>query len=552
MLKSIHLKNLALIEEAEIDYDKGLNIMTGETGSGKSIIIGSVNIALGEKANKSMIRSGASFALSELSFISDDPKVFKTLDELQIERDGNNILITRKITPDSSSCKINGESVTLANLRRITSLLIDVHGQHDHQSLLDPGKHLSILDDFGGEETFKIKSELAGELSAYRKLREEYREFDKDEEALAREIPLIEYEANEIDSSELTLDEDTKLEAEYKTLSKAERTSDLLSRVSYMISDDSSGLLKSSSDALKELEEASRIDPELASFKSSLTDIDSLLKDLGHDLAHYIDKNGFDRERFRQISERLNVINHLKSRYGDSVSDILSYSEDCHRRLERYSDFSAHKEKLEAALEESKGRVNELAKKLSEARKTAAAQLEPLIIENLKDLNFLNVEFRIDFELAQKISASGFDKVQFMISLNPGEPLKPLSSVASGGELSRIMLALKSALAKNDHIETLIFDEIDTGISGNTAAKVSEKLVSLSKDHQIICITHLPQIASKADNHYLIEKEVVGESTISEIRLLNKEASVRELAKMISGSEVTEAAIEHARELKGL
>lgn len=550
MLKNIHLKNLALIEEADIDLKEGLNIMTGETGSGKSIIIGSVNIALGEKANKQMIRRGSSFGLIELLFTSSNPEVFKAIDRLGIERDSENILITRKITPDSSVSKINGETVTLSNLKKVTSLLVDVHGQHDHESLLNPAKHVQILDDFGKNDIKAIKNSLAEELASYKELREKFKAFDMDEEALEREVSLLEYEADEIENAALGPEEDKKLEEEYKALEKARSSWQSLSLLRYIFDDEANGLVQKSSEAMKEINEASKADSSLLSYKNSLADIDSLIKDFSRDLNHRMEENGFDEQRFMEVSERLDQINRLKNKYGNTLEEIESHRQKCRRRLKQLESFSSEKENLSEEMQASKARINSIARDLSSARKKTASVLEPLIIENLKDLNFLSVEFKIDFKNAGRISKEGFDQVEFMISLNPGEPLKPLSEVASGGELSRIMLSLKSSLAQNDHIETLIFDEIDSGISGKTAARVADKMKALSRSHQIICITHLPQIAAKADSHYLIEKETNGENTISGIRLLSEEESEKELARMISADEVTQSAIDQARELK--
>ena len=550
MLKSVHLKNLALIKEAQIDFTKGLNIMTGETGSGKSVIIGSVNIALGDKANKAMIRTGSDFALAELEFSDVCPQALALLDELDIDKNGGNIIVSRKITPDSSAARINGETTTLSNLKRLTSLLVDVHGQHEHQSLLDPAKHMEILDDFAGDDVSKIKKDLSDELSEYKKLRSEYKIYDKDEAQLEREISLLKYEVQEIEKAALAAGEDLKLEESFKQMSLREKTSESLEKIRYIFADESSGLVRAVSEALREMDEAVKYDPSLASFKSTLSDIDSLSKDFSHDISKYTDENSFDRAKFREITDRLNLINRLKSKYGSSVPEILEYEEKAQKQIGEYENYEGSKAALSEKLSRSKAKINALAKELSAQRKKAAGKLELLIADNLKDLNFLSAEFKIDFSLAQKISKDGFDRVQFMVSLNPGQPLKPLAVVASGGELSRIMLAVKSAIAENDQIETLIFDEIDTGISGQTAFKVSEKLKSLSSDHQIICITHLPQIASGADSHFLIEKEVADGAAISGIRKLSDEGSAYELAKMISANEVTPAALEHAKELK--
>lgn len=550
MLKNVHLKNLALIKEADIDFDHGLNIMTGETGSGKSIIIGSINIALGDKANKGMIRSGADQALVELQFVTQDEKILKALSELGIEADGDNIIISRKITPDSSAARINGEHVTLANLKKITSMLVDIHGQHEHQSLLDPAKHLSIVDEFSGSAVGNKKAEIRAELEHYRELRKEFSSYNMDEESLNREIDLISHELSEIEKAAVLDGEDVQLEAEYKKLASSEHILKSVSRSLNDVDDESSGIITRIQDAIKHLEEVIQYDDGLKEIRSMMTDIDSISKDLSGTLSHYMDQNQFDGERFAAVRERLDLINHLKSRYGNTIEEITQYAKQQKDRLERYSNYTKIREELSEKMKISARALNVMAGELSDMRKEAAARLEPLIISNLKDLNFADVRFFIDFQKADKISANGFDKVEFLISANPGEPLAPLVKVASGGELSRIMLAIKSSAANEDKIPTLIFDEIDTGISGFTAQKVAEKLKLLASNHQIICITHLPQIAAMADHHYQIHKSVEDGSTISGIEALSEEEMVYEIARLVGGAEITEAALANARELK--
>ena len=550
MLKNVHLKNLALIKEADIDFNSGLNIMTGETGSGKSIIIGSINIALGDKANKGMIRNGADHALVELQFVSEDEKVFEALRELDISRDGNNILISRKITPDSSAAKINGEHVTLANLRKITSLLVDVHGQHEHQSLLDPAKHLDIVDGFAGANVLEKKNELKAEFEHYKELRKEYSSYNMDEESLQREIELIQHELNEIVNASITEGEDEQLEAEYKKLSSAENIIKSASRALNNIDDEEKGVLTKTQESLKQIDSVIEFDSSLKDIKSMLTDIDSIAKDLSGALSHYIDHNRFDGARFAEVRDRLDLINHLKSRYGNSIQEINQHATELEDRLNRYSNYSQTRNELIEHLKASARKLNVISSELSDMRKEVAGRLEPLIISNLKDLNFADIRFNIDFKKTEKITLNGFDKVEFLLSANPGEPLAPLVKVASGGELSRIMLAIKSAVAKQDNIPTLIFDEIDTGISGFTAQKVAEKLDLLSKNHQIICITHLPQIAAMADYHYHIRKSVEDGSTISGIIGLSEEQMIYEIARLVGGAEITHAALNNAKELK--
>ena len=549
MLKNIHIKNIALIQEADIDLGPGLNIMTGETGSGKSMIIGAVGIALGGKANKSVIRQGAPSALAELLFTDACPEALDMLDALGIERCGGSISITRKITADSSSARVNGETVTLSSLKKITSLLVDVHGQHEHQSLLAPGKHLEIIDESGKDAVAAAKSRLSAELSYYKNVRKEYAAYDMDDETFERETSLIEYECNEIEAAELTSGEDTALEAEYKNMLRAQKTTANLYKAAGFINGET-GALALSSDALKEISEACAADAELADLKASAADLEAMARDVGSALSRYLAANSFNEEKFQKTGERLNLINHLKSKYGSTIEEINAYAAAGREKLERLRGGKQRRGELEAELLKSKKEINICAHELSDARKQAAARIEPLIKENLKDLNFLNAEFRTSFSAAEKISANGFDKAEFLISTNPGEDLKPLASVASGGELSRVMLALKSAVAENDHIQTLLFDEIDTGISGITAQRVSEKLYSLSRDHQIICITHLPQIASMADEHFLIRKEVSDGRTISGITALADDEAVFALAGMVSGASVTESALANAKDLK--
>ena len=549
MLNNVYIKNLALIEEADIDYSHGLNIMTGETGSGKSIMITALNTALGEKANKAMIRTGADFGLVELSFHTEDPRIFAILKEQGISTEDEQILISRKITPDNSTTRINGESVTLAYLRSITDLLVDVHGQHDHQSLLDPARHLQIIDDYGGEDIRNTRKELAAYYDQYRTIRQEYQDLQLDETSLEREIELLKHEQKEIEDAAILPEEDVRLEAEYKKLSNAETILSSINKAASVLSDEEDGALKKISDVLRYVEDALVYEPELKEYRSTLLDIDSLSKDVAHEISHYAERNPFDGERFSQVSQRLDLINRLKSKYGNSIEEIQRHAEETAEKLDQYEHYFERKAETEHRMKECAGVLNQLSHQLSDLRKAAGKSLEPLIREHLKDLNFLHVDFSISFTKGQKITRNGFDKAEFLISVNPGEPLMPLAKTASGGEMSRIMLAIKSAIAEKDDIPTLIFDEIDTGISGQTAGKVGEKLLYLSRHHQIICITHLPQIAAMADVHFRIQKEVEGSSTISGIEKLTKDEQVEEVARLVGGIMVTDTARANAKEL---
>ena len=552
-LKNVHLKNLALITEADIDYENGLNIMTGETGSGKSIIISSINIALGEKANKGIIRSGQEQGLIELSFVTDDEKVHSLLNELDITPDGSNITITRKINLDSSVSKVNGETVTLANLKRITSLLVDIHGQHDHQSLLDASNHISILDQFGGEDISSCKLRFRKCYDEYKALRSQLKSFGEDREAVEGRIEYLSFVHNEIEEAALIAGEEENLKARLKSLEAWEREESSLRSALTSLSDDTGGAMSGISAALSGLSDAGNADTEndeIRSFKGIAADLESVARDLVRDLEKYIENHELDRAEYSKVRERLDVINRLESKYGRTAEDVLAYDAKTVDELEQLKTHLENRESINIRLAKLRSELNVYAAELSEKRHVTAQVLTDRITDNLKELNFLNVEFKIDISKADRIGENGFDKVEFLISLNPGESVKPLIKVASGGELSRIMLAIKSSIAENDAIPTLIFDEIDTGISGKTAQMVAEKLKKLSKTHQIICITHLPQIAAMADTHFSIHKEVEDGTTISGIEKLDSEQEITEIAKLLSGDHITQAAIDNARELK--
>lgn len=551
MLKNVILQNLALIEKAEIEFDAGLNILTGETGAGKSIIISSVNMALGEKANKSMIRRDSDYGYVELLFTGIDEKVSEVLKSYELDSDDGNMIVTRKISEDSSISKINGKNVTLNILKEITSLLVDIHGQHDHQSLLDASKHIVFIDDFGGAEIAAVKNELRDEHSRYRNLRIEYKDYDKTEEELEHEISLNRFELNEIESADIKEGEDVKLEEEYRKLSEYENIRHLIGNAYNIFSDDGAAVKDKISDALKNIEEAHRISADYETLKNSLSDLESIANDISRELDSLVNDSSSDPERRSYVEERLNLINKLKAKYGSGIDKINAYKDELSKKIESYNDYFKTKEELQGRIHLSAERLNKLSIELSEKRKKVISELEPEIKKNLKDLNFEQADFEISMEKNERIGENGFDRVEFLISLNPGEKLMPLSKIASGGEISRIMLAIKSAVANKDETATLIFDEIDTGISGKTANMVAEKLHDLSRSHQIICISHLPQIAAMADSHYGIHKQVEDGNTISGIEKLNEDMMIKEIAKLVGGKEITPAAMENARDLKG-
>lgn len=552
MLVSLHVKNLALIDETEVFFGEGLNILSGETGAGKSIIIGSVNLALGAKADKDMIRNGADYALVELIFqIEEDVKNQILNMELPVEED-NTLIIQRRIQPARSVCKVNGETVTAKQVKELAELLIDIHGQHEHQSLLHKKKHLEILDEYAGEKIAKLKNALKTDYKQYESVRKELEESSLDEEARKRELSMAEFEAAEIAEAALKAGEDEELEKAYRKMVNGQKIVEALSVVySCCGSEEEQGAANQIGRAIREIRTAASFDEEIEPIQAMLDDIDSMLNDLNHSVSRMMDGMEFDEQQFKETEERLNQLNHLKSKYGKTLEEVIAYGEKVQEKLEKLSDYEMYKEQLEKQVQEAKEKVLKGCEKVSVLRAENAKKLAKQMKEALVDLNFLDVQFEIQVRPNEEtIHADGFDEVEFMISTNPGESMKPLGMVASGGELSRIMLALKTVLAKKDKTDTLIFDEIDTGISGKTAWKVSEKLGILGKEHQVICITHLPQIAAMADNHFLIEKTTDKEKTSTTIREVKEEESIRELARLLGSENITETALSNARELK--
>ena len=552
MLQNLHVKNLALINETEVDFKEGLNILSGETGAGKSIIIGSINLALGEKVQKEMLRENADYALVELIFSVTDPRQKELLKELDVIPENDQIILSRKIVNGRGVAKVNSESVPVSKMKAIASVLIDIHGQHEHQSLLSKRKHLEILDDYAKEELADWKQKVRASYQEYRRIEEELAHVDVNEEERLRELSFLEYEVREIEEAGLEIGEDETLEANYRKFSNGKKIMEAVNGA-YLLTgsqDDSASELIGR--AVRELGAGAAYDEQVKSLEEQLLQIDSLVNDFNREIAEYIDETEFDDETFYQMEKRLDEINHLKSKYGNSIASVLEAAEEKRERMAKLADYDAYLSRLKKQLECAREELDGYCEQVSKIRKKYAVTLTAAVTEALKDLNFLDVRFEMHFERTPDYTANGTDDAEFLISTNPGEPVKPLGKVASGGELSRIMLAIKTVLADNDAIETLIFDEIDSGISGRTAQMVSEKMNVLGRNHQIICITHLPQIAAMADAHYLIEKSVENQTTVSRIRELSGEESIEELARMLGGVEITDKVRESAKEMKEL
>lgn len=551
MLENLHVKNLALIEEEDITFLDGLHILSGETGAGKSIILGALGLALGGKVSKDMLRDPGKEALVEAVFRITRDSQRKQLAELDIEPYDDEVILSRKITESRSVAKINGEMVPAIKMKQVGDIFLDIHGQNDHQSLLHKKKHLEMLDEYAKNEVGPLKERMQTAYKTYAAKQQEWNEANQLDGDREREISFLEYEIKEITEANLEIGEDARFENQYRRLSNSKRIMEALSEA-YQQTSGSDGASEQVGRAVQRLHQILSYDEALEPMFESLNDIDSLLSDFNRDLSQYMAEAEFDEEMFAQIDGRLNEINRLKDKYGATIEDILAAKQEKEDRLEKLMHHEAYLAKLTQALNDAKKEAEDAAFALSGMRKRYAKELSGKVEEALMDLNFLDVHFSMEFLQTDHIGADGYDDAQFMIRTNPGEPIRPLKDIASGGEMSRIMLAIKTVLAEHDDIDTLIFDEIDAGISGRTAQAVSEKLHLVAKEHQVICITHLPQIAAMADHHYLIQKDVVGNETISSIEALSYHDSIKELARMLGGTTITQTVLDNAKEMKDL
>ena len=663
MLQNLHVKNLALINELEITFDEHLNILTGETGAGKSVLIGSIESALGKKISKDMIRPGAKEAVIELLFWIEDQKLIKEIEALDLEVEDGQIFIKRVINEKRSINKINDSTVTLNTLREVSRRLFDLHGQQEHQVLLKEKNHLSMMDHFLPENarySLEQCKNLAGE---YHEISTKIKEISIDDQQRLREMDFLKHEISEIENANLVKGEDEELETVYQKIVHS-RDIIISCQAARMLTgyEEETSIGNQLSESIRRMQEISHLDPQISEFYEQLLSVEDLLNGFHQELTTYMENMEFDEQTYQEVEERLNVINSLKDKYGPSIEDVTAYGQKAEKRYnmlcdaeheieilkneqerirERYlkeaknlseqrckvaktlgsnitkaledllngfhqelttymenmefdeqtyqeveerlnvinslkdkygpsiEDVTAYGQKAEKRynmlcdaeheieiLKNEQERIRERylkeAKNLSEQRCKVAKTLGSNITKALEDLNFLDVRFEIEVTKKDQISADGMDQIRFMISTNPGLPMRPVQEVASGGELSRIMLALKSVAAQADGVDTLIFDEIDTGISGETANRVAKKMAVISKDHQVIAITHLPQIAAMADSHYFIRKQTDQKNTQTMIRKLNESESLKEISRMISGDQWSETSMEHAKEMKSL
>lgn len=553
MLENLHVKNLALIDEIEVEFCPGLNILTGETGAGKSILLGSVNLALGGKYSADLLRTGAKFGLVELTFSGIEGALLEQLESMDVYPEDGRIVLSRKLMTGRSTSKINGETVSMGLLKDVASLLIDIHGQHEHQSLLHKKNHLAFLDLYAGDAVKKWKEQTETAYREYQRLSKKLEESRLDEQEQKRELSLAQFEVGEIEEAGLSDGEDEELEQMYRRMLDGKRiTEGIAEAYRYTSEDSSSNASDLLSRAIRALQDVAECDGQGGQLYAQLSEIDDLLNDFNRELSEYAKTFEFSDEEFYETESRLNEINHLKSKYGNSVSEILAYCEKRKQRLTELEDYEQYMQELFRKVKKAKETYDSSAKKLSEARKKAAVPFVEKIKKGLLDLNFLDTRFEMRFSELKERSAGGIDDAEFYLSTNPGEALRPMGTAASGGELSRIMLVIKTVVADKEDTPTLIFDEIDTGISGITAGKVAEKMHLIGESRQVLCITHLAQIAAMADAHYAIEKAADASSTRTQIHILEEEESIQELARLLGGAKITKNILESAREMKEL
>lgn len=553
MLTNLHVKNLALIDEIDIEFGEGLNILTGETGAGKSILLGSINIALGGKCNADIIRKGTEYALTELVFHITDDSIIDALKQLEVEDvESGEIIISRKITPVRSQIKVNGMTFTAAQVRQIAAMLIDIHGQHDNRLLLKENSHLEMTDSYAQHEIALVLQEYKLLYNAYNDMKARLDGLQTDAEARLRELSFVEYEIKEIEAARLVNGEDEEMEAAFRKISNSQKIITELNNATQLLRDGDENICDMMSGVVKSCINASQYDDKMAQIVNELQVAYDMLTNISRELVDAAMECEYDEGDYQSVKERLDLINSFKLKYGKSIEEILAYYERQQKRYEELYDYDNIVNNLKKKLSELENELGAKADELTCIRKKAAKELCQNVSVHLKKLNFMNNEFEAEFTQKNEFTSNGRDNMRFMISTNVGQELMPLSKIASGGELSRIMLAVKCCMAESENRQSLIFDEIDAGISGRTAQLVANNLNMLARVHQIICITHLPQIAAMADRHFLIDKYVKENNTYTSITALDDDKSVEELSRMLGGSELTEAVRKNAIEMKAL
>lgn len=551
MLKELSIKNFAIIDDLKIEFTEGLNLLTGETGSGKSIIIEALGVVLGGRTSKDLIRTGEDRAIIEaLFFINDDIKLI--LSQLGYE-DPEMLIITREISKNYPSIsRINGRPVTINILQSITSRLVDIFGQHEHQSLLNISNHIILIDSFGDKSHHNLMTKIGTSYDKYKDEKIRLKEMNISSHERERELDLLKFQIDEIEEAKLTLKDDEDIENSFKKLSNMKEIIQGLSQAVEILNNsgfENSSVLELVDRTTNIISALYRFDKSLEPFLKRTSSIRYELQDLAIEMSHYLENLDIDEERLDFLEDRMDLINRLKKKYGSTIGKIHEYRDKIILQYEGLVNFEKEIEKINKLIEGYEMELKDNSRLLSDKRKNIALDLEKKIGLELKELNMDNVLFKVKFEDKKELSPNGMDTIEFLISTNPGEELKAFSKIVSGGEMSRIMLGFKSILAHKDKIPTLIFDEIDTGISGRTAQIVGEKIKKISRNHQVLSISHLPQIAALADSHFVISKDVGDQKSITKIERLDDEKRILEMARLLGGVHVTETTLNHAREM---
>lgn len=553
MLRQLFIKNIALIDKIEIEFCEGLNIVTGETGAGKSIVIDSINAVLGSRLSKDLIRTGESSALVEAFFEIENDQVQNFIKNNELDDETSQLILSREFnTQGKNVCRINGRVVTTVMLKELGQLLVDIHGQHDNQSLLNSSTHIDLLDSFGGEKILAVKNQYFQIYQKVKTVKRKMEQLGGDSRERERKLDLLKFQLDEIEAAKLRDGEDQELEAQRDKMLNSGKIASSIEGVYDILyaGNKTHSITDYLNLVIKELGNIQKFDESIEKSIGKVENAYYLIEDVVSEIREYKETLEYDPKMLDIIEERLDHIYKLKRKYGQSISDILAYKGSLEEELKELEQSQEHLEGLTHELDILNGQLSKLSIELSTIRREIAKVLEERIVKELEDLEMKRTQFKVDFEeIGNQYTAKGIDKVEFLISPNAGESLKPLSKIASGGEMSRIMLAIKTILAGVDEIPTLIFDEIDTGISGKVAQKVGQKLSYIARNHQVFCVTHLPQIAAISDNHYLIEKHIEDSITKTSIRKLSLDEKRHELARILGGVRITETTLKHAEEM---
>lgn len=549
MLRELQIKNLAIIEHLELEFEDNLITLTGETGAGKSIILDGINLLIGEKAYREMIRDDEEYLEAQGVFEINENQL-RNLNDMGIEIDDNEIIVQRRLDKSGKGkAFINGRRVPLTSLKEIMGTLVDLVGQHSHQLLLDSGHHIELIDKFLDEEAIKIKNEIAMTVSEYHQIHGTISKLEEVKEEAKNKKELYEFQLADIDGIALVEGEDEELEEEYKKLFNAGKIQDNLMKGLYLLREDEHSIMTLFNHVKKNIDYISKYGKEFEAISERLEKLYFETEDIAYTLDDIVSDVDSDEHRLNRVVDRLDKINSLKKKYGFTIKEILQYRTEIEDKLNSIRNSSFEISELKEKLEALRRKYEESCEKLSISRKAVADMIERMLHEELADLNMPNAKFKVDFGLDSKISRNGRDIVEFMIATNVGQQYKPLAKIISGGEVSRIMLALKTVFSKVDNIPILIFDEIDIGVGGETVRKIASKLKEIGKNAQVICITHSPSIAAKGNQQFYIEKKVIDNKTVTTVSRLSYEERIMEIGRMLAGENISDSVIAHAKEL---